>query len=193
MLVLLHFEETVGTVFADSSNNAYDFNFSSGWTLGSTGVFGNATTTTSNATSTVTSQAGLKTYTIEAWLKGTTASSTQTIFQLGHLHFHRNSNKTMTLTNGVGSNSFTSNKPQLMLDDNWHHLAVVVDEAHPHSQIYFLEDGVVLDARKVTDINHLDFGSSTSAVVGNYWLSQALIDELRVSTKARYEFVSDQN
>lgn len=181
--VLLHMNETTGSVFMDQSGKGNDFNFS-GWVLNESGVFGSvgAKSYSDVASANLPSMEGLSTYTIELWKKNIYSSSSAFMFNHGGVLFNFAGNR--LYFRGENYTQYDS-EYTIIPDSAFHHYAVVVDTNHPIRQLYILEDGKVLKSFGGLTAAQLALGASTTMNFGEYFYNDVM-DEFRFSSSARY-------
>lgn len=181
--LLLHFDELDGNQFFDSSDNSHEITFTSGWSLGNDGVFGSSASTWSTTISSdIGSLSGLASYTFELWKKDDYTTLSARLFEYD-LSFYQSSGA-ITFRNPKGSN-FSA--PNIVIPDGlFHHYALVVDADHPYRQVYILRDGVVIGSTDQFSDEQLTIDDAGSFKFGGSFFNDP-VDEMRISTKARYE------
>ncbi len=179
-LLLLHLDEADGITLNDSSSSANNvvlggtFNHNVDGMWGTMGVQLDSREASNNVLA-----QDLESYTIESWMK---KNSTYRVYMLlveGTYSLLSYSDYVQTCINGTCYEAYPT------FDDQYHHYAQVVDASHPYKQLYLLQDGVVVNSwqkdpelLKLTAGNRIQIGET----------SDNLIDEVRLSNIARYEF-----
>jgi len=176
-LALYHFDELAGaTEFADSSSNGLHIP-TSGWSFGEEGqVFGNDAHSTYSGQVLNYSGISQTAYTLESWVKGGPTAIVS--WELRGLGVHGDGR---AILNGMQGG------PNL-LDGEYHHIAGVADSSHPREQVYLLVDGFVVASQWTADFAYHALPTSmVNLFVGS---EEKYVDELRISTAARYELNS---
>lgn len=184
---LFHFDELSGS-FADAAGNVGPLS-NGGWTNGVAGIFGKGAQAYYGTNLQVPGMSTIDSFTIEAWVKRADLTTGMSmIYRDSGGIFSITTDNKIQFRSEVANQNFYADIPVALRNLNYHHIAIVGDASNTVKNLFFLMDGQVISAQKV-DLQALKFNSSTNMYIG-YPLAQGFIDELRFSTKARYELIS---
>jgi hypothetical protein len=180
---LFHFDE-VNEDFADSAGRTESLSYSS-WASEVSGAFGQAVSVWANYEPfSFSDVSNLNAYTFEAWVKRT--SNTDAILQRNQATLRFSASENLLVYTSETGESFSA--PLAVMDEEFHHYALVIDSTNTQKNIYLLVDGTVRGAFKA-DPSTIVWNESSSVTLAS-GIYGGSIDEARFSTVARYEFVS---
>jgi len=183
---LYHMDEASGD-FIDASGITGNLS-NAGWTQAQLGVFGSSASTTTTSTSVTTpDSSNFTSFSVEAWINFPEYVNFRAIMRRDNADLLFVQNNTLHYKGRSHPGYYVAPLPPA--DGEFHHFAVVYDSDHPNRNLYLLMDGKV-KASFTTPVSSAGLSSGNVNQIGS--ILYGAIDEIRMSSSARYELVSDQ-